>query len=84
VIEKKYQRRAFPEEASDCDGFGLELCDSVEKLLHCSPGVDDVLHDQDVLAADGGVYVLHADDFHLCMKLHLKKFQESVLRNILN
>jgi len=28
-------------------------------------GVDDVLHDQDVLAADRVVDALHADDLHL-------------------
>ena len=57
--------RSLPEEAGDGDGLGFELCNGLEQLLHGATGVDDVLHDQDVLAADRVVDALHADDLHL-------------------
>ena len=56
---------SLPEEASHGDRLGLELGDGLEQLLHGAAGVDDVLHDQDVLAAEGVVKTLHPDDLNL-------------------
>ena len=43
---------SLPEQASDCDGLGLELSNGLQKFFHGTSSVDDVLDDQNVLSTD--------------------------------
>ena len=54
--------RPLPDQTSDSDRLGLKLGQGVEELFHSPAGVDDVLHDEDVLATNRGLDVLHPDD----------------------